>query len=102
MDKKIELKSCPFCGYKKAKITERLHKNLIAYYGDFGCDYETIINISANVICNKCHAKGGTAVGNIQGVGEMREATKERFKIEKHETIKQRAIEQWNRRVNNG
>jgi Lar family restriction alleviation protein len=102
MDKQIELKPCPFCGYKSIKITERRHKNWIAYFSKFGCDYETIIKISANVICNKCHAKGGTAVGNIQGVGNMREVTKDRFKIVEHETIKQKAIELWNRRVNNG
>lgn len=103
MDKQIELKPCPFCGYKKAKISERWGRHFIPYYVGEGLDVEShvevVIKIRANVICNKCHAKGGTAVGNINRDGIMREITKERFKIEAREAIQQRAIDKWNGRT---
>lgn len=105
MSEEKKLKPCPFCGYKNAKVTERWSRHWIPYYVGEGLDAEShvevVINIRANVICNKCHAKGGTAVGNIKGDGSMRESTKERFKIEEHATIKQRAVDNWNRRTNN-
>ena len=106
MDKQAELKPCPFCGYKKSRISERWSRHWISYYVGEGLDVESrvevVINIRANVICNKCHARGGTARGNIARDGSMRESTKERFKIKEKETIEQRAIEMWNRRANNG
>ena len=42
--KEKELKPCPFCGWTKLRIGQKTRYSKVAYF----------------VICNKCHARGGT------------------------------------------
>ena len=77
-DEKTTLKPCPFCGGTSLKI-ESKHNGTHYYTGTH----------SATVRCNKCHARGGTASCKV-----------EKGKYNADEETKQRAIEAWNRRVN--
>ena len=49
-----ELKKCPFCGGNaRVSVRQRL---FIGWVGEFG---NKKIDYAAQVICNKCHARGG-------------------------------------------
>ena len=75
-----ELKPCPFCGSTKLKV-ESKHNGTHYYSGTH----------TATVRCNKCHARGSTASCKV-----------EKGKYSADELTKQRAIDLWNRRVENG
>ena len=75
-----KLRECPFCGGTSLKI-ESKHN---------GTHYWTGTH-SATVRCNKCHARGGTASCKV-----------ERGLHGADEITKQKAIEAWNRRADDG
>lgn len=72
-----ELKPCPFCGSTSLKV-ESKHNGQWTFTGTH----------SVTVRCNKCHARGSTASRKVNGTYGEREVTM------------QKAIELWNRRVN--
>lgn len=74
-----KLKPCPFCGSTSLKI-EIKHNGTLYYSG----------TLSATVRCNKCHARGGTASCKV-----------EKGKYCADNETEGRAIEAWNRRVDN-
>ena len=116
MDKKMQLKPCPFCGHKNVKITERRNSRRSGHWKDEGEPItkewlaktsdelfedwvaEVVIKVSANVICNACKAKGGTAVGFIEGCPRPGEIMKKIYNVEPLSDIHGRAIDKWNRR----
>ena len=111
MDK--QLKPCPFCGHKNARVVERRNTRRSWYDAknrqwyeidkDFQMTCEAVIKVSANVMCNACRAKGGTAVGFIEDwLHKPREEMKKRYNCERLTAIHDRAIEKWNRRESNG
>lgn len=73
------LEKCPFCGSDKLKVG---HKTK---YKD---PWKKIIHMNFYVICNCCHARGGTVSGDIP-YGDQSEALTE---------AKEKAIEKWNMR----
>ena len=100
MDKHTELKPCPFCGYKNAKISERRNRINGGHYCDDDYCMEVVIKISANVMCNCCHAKGGTAVGFIESdLFPPSDRMKRTFNVEPITAIWERAENKWNRRA---
>ena len=83
----MKLKPCPFCGGTKLKIDKK--SKLI--------HYRHVSNCTFSVRCSCCHARGGTVSGEVRsGVGEPVSN-----KLTDYETLKFRAIEAWNRRVEN-
>ena len=72
-----EIKPCPFCGSTSLKV-ESKHNGRLYYIGTH----------SATVRCTKCHARGSTASCKVDG----------RYKADESTMLK--AIELWNRRVN--
>lgn len=80
MQKIQQLKPCPFCGGTSLKI-ESKHNGTHYYTGTH----------SATVRCQKCHARGGTASCKV-----------EKGKYRADSETEQRAIEAWNRRIDNG
>ena len=116
-------KPCPFCGHKGARVTERREnrRNFHWMYDDEWLRenmaewlhmseeekeamwvQEVVVKVSANVMCNACKAKGGTAVGFVKGYPRPSVTMSRQFNCEPLENIHGRAIENWNRRVNNG
>ena len=97
-----ELKPCPFCG-GKAKIMSK-QKQFVGWK----CDGLKVIKWLIYIKCNKCHSRGKPI--NTKPMEESWDRTK--FSglpmgiIEKHtlafEPYVLKAIEVWNRRVNNG
>lgn len=79
-----ELKKCPFCN-GKAHVSVR-QRRFIGWVGEFG---NKKIDYAAQVICNKCHARGGFATEIL-----IMDVTF-RYKLE---LLKDKAIEAWNRR----
>ena len=87
-----ELNPCPFCGSAKLKVEGKNRKEL---------SYEGLEHRTYAVRCNKCHARGGTASGYIRNsFYHLTERGKEL--MEKEHQIRSRAIENWNRRANDG
>lgn len=66
-----ELKPCPFCGWTKLRISQKTRYSKVVYF----------------VLCNKCHARGGTC-----SVDTYR-------KEEEHDKTKCEAIRKWNERI---
>ena len=87
-----ELKPCPFCGSDKVKVEGKNKKSL---------SYEGLEHRTYAVRCNKCHSRGGTASGHIRNhFYHLTERGKELMESESE--IRKRAIENWNRRANDG
>ena len=110
METDDRFKPCPFCGHKNARVTERRNTRRQWYDANkkqwFEIDYdfqmtcEAVIKVSANVMCNACNAKGGTAVGFIEDwLHKPREEMKRRYNVERLSDIHNRAVEKWNRRT---
>lgn len=78
-----ELKPCPFCGSKDIRYSLKVT-------GHFDIRYH------ASMYCNKCHCYGARTVTKTIPFGEY----KGRYEIEADESVKEKAIELWNRRVN--
>lgn len=91
-----ELKPCPFCGWKKARVTER--KIAGSYHNYHNYDFA---KIRFAVMCNKCKAKGASVVSkrlyHEGATTENHEALTNDAIMRYHEM----AIEAWNRRVTN-
>lgn len=79
-----ELKKCPFCG-GNARVSVR-QKLFIGWVGEFE---NKKINYAAQVICNKCHARGGIITGIFVSDSQLKHDL---------EWLGERAIESWNRR----
>ena len=78
------MKRCPFCGSRgRVSIRE------LEYFGqnEFGSKK---IKFASQVICNKCHARGGLAVAII--------ITAVVGSAEEFGNLRERAIELWNNR----
>ena len=86
-----ELKPCPFCGWKKARVTERKIEGSY-YYID-----NRFVKIRFAVMCNKCKAKGASVVSKrlYHEGDENHEALTNDTIMRYHEE----AIEAWNRRA---
>ena len=82
------LKSCPFCN-GKARVSVR-QKLFIGWVGEFE---NKKIDYAAQVICNKCYARGGVVTEILITDGTLR------YKLE---LLKDKAIEAWNRRTDDG
>lgn len=65
-----ELKPCPFCGYDKLKLDQKMRGS----------------NITYSVRCNRCHARGGSRGASIYSYEEQNKAQNE-------------AIRKWNKRM---
>ena len=80
-----EIKKCPFCnGKAHVSVRQRLFIGLVGEFGNKKIDY------AAQVICNKCHARGGVVTETLITDGTFR------LKLE---LLKDKAIEAWNRRA---
>ena len=88
-----EIKKCPFCGYNKSRI---MVKKIAGSY--IRSNYE-FIQYRYNVMCNKCHAKGGSVVSARMAYGEVSIYKPVKWSKETTDMYKQKAIEAWNRRV---
>lgn len=88
----IDLKPCPFCGWNKARVTERKIAGSYHYY-----DKRDFVKIRFAVMCNKCKAKGASVVSKklYHEGDENHEALTNDTIMRYHEE----AIEAWNRRV---
>lgn len=82
--KGLELKPCPFCGSTDIRYSLKVT-------GHFDVRYH------ASMYCNKCHCYGARTVTEQVSDNDY----KGRSSIERDETIKQKAIEAWNRRADN-
>lgn len=80
--KKTELKPCPFCGSKDIRYSLK-----ITGYFD--------IIFHASMYCNKCHCYGARTSTESVKYSDY----KGRTATEKDASIKQKAIEAWNRRA---
>lgn len=89
-----DLKPCPFCGNKKLKIQGIQRK-----IGVTGTD-ELVAHETYSVRCNVCHARGGSAGGKIILTRlRLRESELPDW-ASSRESLKEKAIEVWNRRMN--
>lgn len=79
-----DLKPCPFCG-GNSKVSIR---DMIFYGQDIIGNKK--IKYGAQVICNRCHARGGIATAII-----ITDRADTRVEMDK---LRERAIELWNRR----
>lgn len=108
----IELLPCPFCG-GKAKLSGRFVSDM--WWDDVRRD-----RYRFQVICNRCHARGGVAGGLVVGArrddrgiedpfyvyGEVLQAELEAEDKPEwattREELKKQAVELWNRRAEHG
>lgn len=91
-----DLKSCPFCGSKKLKMQGTQRR-----IGVTGTD-EPVAHETYSVRCNVCHARGGTVGGKIILTRlRVRESELPDW-ASSRESLKEKAIEAWNRRTNDG
>ena len=90
-----ELKPCPFCGSTKLKIES---KSVLAGYN--GLD-QRVERTTYSVRCNVCHARGGAVSGKTLSLYRFSIAKLPDWATE-DTTIKEKAIETWNRRADNG
>lgn len=82
-----ELKPCPFCGNTKLKVDSKSKRN----------SYTHTVHFMVSVRCLCCHARGGTASGEIPvHFGELK-----LDKLTDYSALKHEAIENWNRRAEN-
>ena len=90
-----DLKPCPFCGNKKLKIQGTRIK-----IGATGID-EPVAHETYSVRCNVCHARGKTVGGKIILTRlRVRESDLPDW-ASSRDSLKEKAIEAWNRRMNN-
>ena len=91
-----ELKPCPFCGSGKLKIES---KSVRAGYTGIGALVE---HDTYTVRCNVCHARGGTVGGKV--IKSMRYMYKDKMPewATTDDALKEKAIEAWNRRAEDG
>lgn len=76
MSGEMELKPCPFCGNNKLKLVKKKTK------------YKGKTAYVASIRCNCCNARGGTVL-NLTVPYAVKE------------DVEQRAVDRWNRRVDN-
>lgn len=81
----IKMDPCPFCGGEKLKV-ESKRKNI---------SYRHLSVVTKSVRCNRCHARGGTASGEV---GNYSFGTPKSDKLTTEQEIETRAIELWNTR----
>jgi len=90
----IELKPCPFCGYTKSRVMEKKIR------GSYRSSYlSNFVQVRYYVMCNKCHAKGGSVVSACMSHDEVSIYTPVKYSKEVTAMYKQQAIESWNRRI---
>lgn len=80
-----EIKKCPFCG-GNARVSTK--EKLFLGWNGFGTKK---IEYAAQVICNKCYARGGIVTGIF-----VKKDSQLKYDLE---WLGERAIEAWNRRV---
>lgn len=102
-----ELKPCPFCGFRGI----RLHEKNRGFFWIGALTEVRIERLTYYAACNRCHARGGTASGNIVGYVRTVEfidpfdGQTERLQppglelMTTKDEIKKRAAELWNRRA---
>lgn len=88
-----ELKPCPFCGSTKLKIES---KQKLGGYNGLDMRVE---NRTYSVRCNVCHARGGAVGGKVIPEHRLRPDLPLPTYATTDESLKNRAIEAWNRRV---
>ena len=81
---KEEIKPCPFCG---GKVHASTREKLFICWNGLG---NKKIDFAAQVICNKCHARGGIVTEILVTDISL---------DSKLELLKKRAVEAWNRRA---
>lgn len=96
----IELKPCPFCGAKNhATIESRRRHTWRNGFGDL-VEYE-----SFHVRCTVCHARGATVsgyVGRTEYNGKIVNIYGNDVILHRYSYYAEKAVEAWNRRVDNG
>lgn len=80
-----ELKPCPFCGGTKLKIDQKTSSNTKYNPETKKCEKFVVVTVR----CNKCHTRGPTT-SMYAG-----------FYDRPLQTLKEQAIEAWNRRMDN-
>ena len=91
-----EMKPCPFCGSTKLKIDSKQTKA-----GYTGID-ALVLRETYSIRCNVCHARGGAVGGKvIHSHYDVYRNNMPEWASTKEE-LKQKAIEAWNRRAENG
>lgn len=90
-----ELKPCPFCGYTKSRVMEKKIR------GSWIKALSNFVQVRYYVMCNKCHAKGGSVVSDRMAYDEVSIYTPVKFSKETTDMYKQQAIEAWNERIAN-
>ena len=114
-NKDDRFKPCPFCGHKGARITERkqyIRSGHYKYDADFLTEkwlkketyellddfvQEVVVKVHANIMCNACKARGGTAVGYVEGYPRPSEEMKKRYNCETYDSVHRRAMDAWNK-----
>lgn len=91
-----ELKFCPFCGSKKLKIQGTQRR-----IGVIGTD-EPVAHETYSVRCNICHARGGAAGGKVILTRLRVHESELPDWASSRESLKEKAIDAWNRRINDG
>lgn len=90
-----ELKPCPFCGGTKLKMVRK--SRLAGWNGlDMRVEMHTF-----SVRCNTCHARGGAAGGRVMN-DPWTLCTQPPDWATTDKTLETKAINAWNRRVNDG
>ena len=86
----IKLKPCVFCGSKA-----KLHLHQMRFIGVNGIG-DKMIRCGAQVICNRCHARGSIYTANLINPYDMNCKESVAYKW-----ITKEAAEAWNRRADN-
>lgn len=82
------IRTCPFCGSTKVKIDSKSKNN----------NYTRTVYCTVSVRCTRCHARGGTASGEIPNRIAY-PINIDLTKITNYEVLEERAIEMWNKRT---
>lgn len=85
VEKEVNLKPCPFCGGEKLKV-ESKRKNI---------SYRHVYVVTKSVRCNRCHARGCTASGEV---GNYSFGTPKSDNLKTEQEIEAMAIKAWNKR----
>lgn len=93
-----ELKPCPFCGWNKARLMER---KIAGSYGNYG--HSDFVRVRVTVMCNKCKATSPSIVSpKLWYEGrepKFFDENREFENLASHMKYRRKAIEAWNRRV---